>query len=381
VGALDEGVIVVRTRAAVVTKAPGAYEVVEVEVDDPRQGEIRIKLVASGLCHSDDHVATGDIPVPVYPICGGHEGAGIVEAVGPSTPGFEVGDHVVTSFLPACGRCRWCARGQQNLCDLGAKALVGTRFDEEGSHRMHLLDGSPVAQMCGLGTFAEHTTIDVRSAVKVDKDLPLERLCLLSCAVGTGFGSAVHMASVAPGDTVIVMGCGGVGMNAVQGAACAGATFVLAVDPIDWKRDKARLFGATHVFADIEEAAEFARSVTNGQGADAVIVTVGVITGDHVAQAAGALAKSGTVVVTALGKGMDHIPVPLAELTTYQKRIQGALFGGSRPTSEILQQVQMYREGKLKLDELVTAEYVLEDVAKGYEDLHAGKNIRGVIRF
>ena len=143
----------------------------------------------------------------------------------------------------------------------------------------------------------------------------------------------------------------------------------------------ARTLGATHAFADIDEAAEFARSVTNGQGADATIVTVGVITGEYVAQAAASVAKSGTVVVTALGKGMDHIPVPLAELTTYQKRIQGALFGGSRPTSEILRQTQMYREGKLKLDELVTTEYSLDEVAKGYEDLHAGKNIRGIIRF
>lgn len=370
-----------RTRAAVVTKAPGTYEVVEVDVDDPRQGEIRIELVATGMCHSDDHVATGDIPVPVYPIAGGHEGAGVVEAVGPSTPDWEVGDHVVTSFLPACGRCRWCATNRQNLCDLGAKALVGTRFDEEGSHRMHLPDGSPVAQMCGLGTFAEHTTVDTRSAVKIDKDLPLDRVCLLSCAVGTGFGSAVNMAAVRPGDCVVVMGIGGVGIMAVQGAAAAGAGFVIAVDPIEWKRTKARNLGATHAFGGIDEAAEFARSVTNGQGADAAIVTVGVVTGEIVGQAAASVAKSGTVVVTALGKGGDTIPVSLGELTTFQKRIQGALFGGSRPSWDILSQAQMYREGKLNLDDVVTAEYTLDEVAKGYEDLHAGKNLRGIIRF
>ena len=140
---------------------------------------------------------------------------------------------------------------------------------------MHLLDGSPVAQMCGLGTFAEHTTVDVRSAVKVDRDLPLERVCLLSCAVGTGYGSAVHMAAIEPGDAVVVMGCGGVGMNAVQGAAHAGASHVLAVDPVAFKREQAPIFGATHAFADVADAAEFARSVTNGQGADVAIVTIG----------------------------------------------------------------------------------------------------------
>ncbi len=378
----DEGVVLVRTRGAVVTKAPGTYEVVDLEVDDPRQGEIRIKLVATGLCHSDDHVATGDIPVPVYPICGGHEGGGIVEAVGPNTPGFEVGDHVVTSFLPGCGRCRWCASGMQNLCDLGANALIGTRLTDPTSHRMHLLDGSPVAQMCGLGTFAERTTVDVNSAVKVGKDLPLDRVCLLSCAVGTGFGSVVNMAKVEAGDTVIVMGTGGVGMNAVQGAAAVGATYVVAVDPVAFKREKALGLGATHAFAHIDEAAHFARSVTNGQGADAAIVTVGVISGEHVAQALASIGKAGTVVVTALGSGPEiGIPVSLGELTTFQKRIQGALFGGSRPSSDILRQAQMYREGKLKLDELITAEYTLDEVAKGYEDLHAEKNIRAIIRF
>lgn len=371
-----------RTRGAVVTKAPSAYEVIELEADEPRQGEIRLRMVASGLCHSDDHVATGDIPVPIYPIVGGHEGSGVVESVGPNTPGFEVGDHVVTSFLPACGRCRWCASGMQNLCDLGAYALGGSRLDDATSYRMQTPDGAPVAQMCGIGTFAELSTVDVRSAVKVDKDLPLERLCLLSCSMGTGFGSAANGAHVQPGDTVIVMGVGGVGMNAVQGALHCGALHVIAVDPVAFKREQALAMGATHAFAHIGEAADFARSVTNGQGADSAIVTVGVIKGEYIAEAVAAIRKAGTVVVTALGDVTNvGIPVPLFELTAFQKRIQGALFGMSNPTADIPRQVQMYREGQLKLDEVVTREYSLDEVAKGYEDMHAGKNIRGVIRF
>ena len=361
-------------------KAPGAYEVTELELDDPRQGELRVRMVASGLCHSDDHLATGDIPVAIYPVAGGHEGAGVVEEVGPNTIGWEVGDHVVFSFLPGCGRCRWCASGMQNLCDLGATLLLGSRFEDPESYRLHLPDGSPVAQMCGISTFCEQTVVSVNSAVKVDKDLPLDRVCLLGCGVGTGWGSAVNSAEVRPGDTVIIMGIGGIGINAVQGAAHAGASNVIAVDPVQFKREKAMEFGATHAFADIAEADELAKSLTNGQGADSVIVTIGVVKGEHVGQAFAATRKAGTVVVTGLGDITEvGIPVSIGELTLFLKRIQGSLFGQNSPSSDILRQAQMYRDGKLKLDELVTTEYSLDEVAKGYEDMHAGKNIRGVV--
>jgi NDMA-dependent alcohol dehydrogenase len=371
-----------RTRGAVVTQAPGHYETIDIELDDPRQGEIGVRMVASGLCHSDDHVATGDIPVATYPFCGGHEGAGVVEKVGPHTTGFEVGDHVVFSFLPGCGRCRWCASGMQNLCDLGATLLAGSRPEDATSFRMKTTDGQPVGQMCGISTFAEHTVVNVASAVKVDKDLPLDKVCLLGCGVGTGWGSAVNSAGVRPGDTVIVMGIGGIGINAVQGAAAAGASNVIAVDPVELKREKALQLGATHAFADMAEADELAKGLTNGQGADAAIVTIGVTKGEHVAQAFAAIRKAGTVVVTGLGNLMEvGIPVPLSELTLFQKRIQGSLFGASNPSSDILRQAQMYRDGKLKLDELVTATYTLDQVAQGYEDMHAGKNIRGVVLF
>ena len=243
-------------------------------------------------------------------------------------------------------------------------------------------DGTNVGQRAGISTFAAHTTVDVNSAVKVDKDLPLEKLCLLGCGVGTGWGSAVNSAEVGPGDTVIVMGIGGIGINAVQGAAHAGATNVIAVDPVAFKREKALELGATHAFADIAEADAFAKSVTNGQGADSAIVTVGVVHGEHVAQAFDAIRKAGTVVVTGVAPASEiGIPVSLFELTMFQKRIQGSLFGASNPTYDIPRQAQMYRDGKLKLDELVTREYDLDEITQGYEDMHAGKNIRGVIRF
>lgn len=356
---------------------PAKWEVVEVDVDEPQQGELLIKMVASGLCHSDDHVSTGDIPVGIYPMVGGHEGAGVVEKIGPNTHGWEIGDHVVMSFLPGCGKCRWCANGQQNLCDLGATLLTGSRPD--GSFRM-TLDGQPVGQMCGISTFAEHSLISVDSAVKIGKDLPLEKACLVGCGVGTGFGSAEKSANVQPGDTVIVMGIGGIGINAVQGASIKGAANVIAVDPVAFKREKAMELGATHAFANMEEATAFALSVTNGQGADSCIVTIGVTKGEHVGEAFNAIRKAGTVVVTGLGDLMEvGIPIPLGMLTLFQKRIQGSLFGESSPTKDIPRMLAMYQSGVLKLDELVSNTYTLETLNDGYADMHAGKNLRGVL--
>lgn len=371
----------ITTRTSVIRQAPGRYETVEVELDDPRQNEVTVKLVAAGLCHSDDHNATGDVPVGVYPYAGGHEGSGIIEAVGPDTPGFEVGDHIVFSFLPACGRCEFCARGLSNLCDLGASLLTGARAEDPTSFRMHL-NGEPVGQQCGISTFSEYTTASVASVVKVDKSLPLKQAALLSCGVPTGWGSAVNSAAVRPGDTIIVMGIGGIGANALQGAAHAGATNVIAVDPVPFKLKKAREFGATDTFETIEEATEYARSLTNGQGADATIVTIGIVDGDHVAQALDSIRKAGTVVLTGLGDiTRAGAPILLGDLTLMQKRLQGSLFGEANPRRDIPNLARMYQRGQLKLDELITKEYTLDQVAEAYEDMHAGTNIRGVIVF
>lgn len=370
-----------KTRGAIIRQAPGTYEVAELELDDPRRGEITVRMVAAGLCHSDDHIASGDHAVGSYPICGGHEGAGVVVAVGPETHGWAEGDHVVFSFLAACGRCRWCAQGLQNLCDRGAAIMGGTRPDDPTSFRLSL-DGVDVAQTCGLSTFSEYTTVSTDSAVKVAKDLPLEVLCLLGCGVGTGWGAAVNSAEVYPGHTVVIQGIGGIGINAVQGAAHAGAARIIAVDPVEFKRDSALAFGATHAVAGMEEATELARSFTNGQGADSAIVTVGVTTGEHIAQAFGAIRKAGTCVVTGLGSMTDvGIPISPIELTLYQKRLQGSLYGACAPTADIPWMIDLYRAGKLKLDELVTTTYSLDQIGQGFDDLREGKNLRGVIRF
>ncbi len=367
-----------KTTGAVLTEAPGRWELAELELEDPRQGELVVEMVAAGLCHSDDHYACGDTPVARFPFAGGHEGGGVVVEVGPNTPGWSPGDHVVLSFLPVCGRCRWCSTGQQNLCDMGRFLRDGTRAD--GSYRLQL-DGEPVAQMCGLATFSRHTLVDATAAVKVEPDLDLEAACLTGCGVGTGWGSAVNSAGIEPGHTVIVMGTGGIGANAVQGARHAGATHIVAVDPVALKREVASQVGATQTYATMDEAIDFARSVTNGQGADSAIICTGVLEQDHVRAAFDAVRKAGTVVVTALGRADTEVAVNARELTLYQKRIQGSVFGESNPLTDIPLMLELYRSGRLLLDELITTRYRLEDINRGYDDLHAGHNVRGIIVF
>lgn len=370
------------TRGAVVREAPGQYEVINLHLDDPRADEIQVAMAASGLCHTDDHVATGDLPVGTYPMAGGHEGAGVVTKAGPNRKGIKEGDHVVFSFVPSCGYCRWCASGMQNLCDLSSDVLSGSRWGEPDSYRLHTLEGEPVGQMCGLSTFAAATTVSVDSAVKIDSDIPLDLACLIGCSVGTGWGSAVNAADVKPGQTTIVMGVGGIGINAVQGASHAGASNIIAVDPVQLKRDTALSLGATHAVMGIDEGAELARQLTNGQGADSVIVTIGVTKPKHVAEAFAAIRKAGTCVVTGIGDLTEvGLPIAISELTLYQKRLQGAVFGASNPNWDIRRQVQLYQDGALKLDELITRRYSLDEIRQGYQDMHDGRLVRGVITY
>ena len=228
-----------RTRAAVLYGPHTEYVVEEIELDPPRAGEVLVRFAASGMCHSDEHLVTGSMAMDKefldllgwqqYPIIAGHEGAGVVVEVGEGVTTVAPGDHVVTSFVPACGRCRPCASGHQNLCDLGAYLLSGHMLD--GTSRHHTLDGRDIATMCCLGTFAEHSVMNLNSLVKIEPDLPLDKACLVGCGVTTGWGSATYAADVAPGDTVVVIGTGGVGMNAVQGAHLAGARYVVPSTP------------------------------------------------------------------------------------------------------------------------------------------------------
>lgn len=368
-----------KTKAAVLREVGQPWEIAEIELGDPVADEVQVRLVSSGMCHSDYHLQTGQSPAPL-PIIGGHEGAGVVTKVGPGVRTFEVGDHVVTSFLPACGVCKPCSAGKQNICDEGAGLLTGLAISDK-THRASLA-GEPLGQMCLLGTFSPYITVNKASVIKIEKDIPLREAALLGCGVATGWGSATAIGDTKTGDTVVVIGCGGVGMNAVQGAAAAGARYVIAVDPVQFKRDSALSFGATHTFADINDAAETISELTWGAMADVTIIVIGELVGDIVQPAMSVTAKGGQAVVVAMGDFQDvNVTLSLFELTLLQKRLQGAIFGGVGPRTQIPQLLNHYRSGKLKLSELVTTTYKLEDVNQGYADMHAGKNIRGLIEY
>ena len=226
-----------KTKGAILWGVGEEWSVEEIEVGDPVAGEVTVELAASGLCHSDEHLVTGATPVE-FPSIGGHEGSGVVTKVGANVTGLKEGDHVVTAFIPACGQCPPCSKGMQNLCDLGANLLAGTSISD-GSYRIQA-KGKDVIPMCLLGTFSPYMTVHQASVVKIEPDIPLEIAALVGCGVTTGWGSATKVADVRPGETVVVMGVGGVGMNAVQGAAAAGARHVVVVEPVAGKRNVAK---------------------------------------------------------------------------------------------------------------------------------------------
>ncbi|GAA3954200.1 NDMA-dependent alcohol dehydrogenase [Gordonia caeni] len=367
-----------RTKAAVLNGVNEEWEIEEVDLGDPVAGEVQVKLVASGLCHSDHHLRTGQSPAPL-PVVGGHEGAGIVTKVGEGVTRFAEGDHVVTAFIPACGVCGPCSRGQQNICDEGAGLLTGLSISDK-THRVTTPDGQGLTQMCLLGTFSPYITVNQASLVKIEDDIPLKEAALLGCGIATGWGSATEIGGTSVGDTVVVVGIGGVGINSVQGAKAAGARHVVAVDPVKFKRDMAEKLGATHTFESMEDALPAVGEMTWGTMANTVIITVGEIKGEYIAPALALTGKGGQVVVVGMGDyaAMD-VKLNLFELTLLQKRVQGAIFGGAGPRTQVPKLLNEYRAGQLNLSDLVTQTYRLEEINQAYDDMLEGNNIRGMI--
>jgi NDMA-dependent alcohol dehydrogenase len=361
------------TRAAICREPGRPWEIADIELDEPKAGEIRIKFMAAGLCHSDDHIQKGDAKMRM-PVVGGHEGAGVVDAIGEGVTRVAVGDHVTVSFIPACGSCRYCSTGRQNLCDAGLNA--GTGMFPDGTFRFHY-EGEDLGGLCVLGTFSQYAVVSEFSAIKILDDIPFDVAALVACGVPTGWGSAVYAAGVRAGDTVVIYGSGGVGSNAVQGARFAGAKNVVVVDPVPFKREMAEVFGATHTFADAAKAHDFVAETTWGELADHAIITVGVLHDEVIHNALNVVGKAGQVTITAVGNGT--LDVHPGMLIGYQRRVQGAIYGGCGPLHDVPRLLGLYRSGDLKLDELITRRYRLDEVNQGYQDMLDGKNVRGVI--
>ena len=364
------------TEAAILWEDAADWSVEPIELDPPKAGEVLVRLAASGMCHSDEHLRTNDLP-GIRPIIGGHEGAGVVEEVGPGVTDLAPGDHVVFGFIPACGTCPTCAAGHSNLCDVGAVLMMGLQLD--GTSRHHAR-GRDLQTMVCLGTFGKYTVVNQASCVKILDHVPLERACLVGCGVTTGWGSAVNSAGVRPGESVVVIGVGGIGASAIQGAKLAGAEHIIAIDPVEWKREMATKFGATHTAPSVEEAGGLIGEVTWGRMADKVICCKGVGRGSDMAAIMAITAKLGRVVVTNIHPMHElDVSLSLCDLTLMEKQVVGALFGSCNIRRDIPKLLRLYDEGQLDLDGMVTRTYKLDDINQGYQDMLDGKNIRGVL--
>jgi NDMA-dependent alcohol dehydrogenase len=385
-----------KCQGAVLRGIGGDWEVQEITLDPPREGEVLVKMAVAGICHTDDHFVTGDMvptpdltammaaagapPADYFPMIGGHEGAGVVAEVGPGVRSVQAGDHVGFSFIPACGTCRWCVSGMSYICDNGA-ATMSKNMVTDGTPRRHA-GGEDLMALSGLGTFSEYAVVSEDSVIKIDETVPFEAASLVSCGVTTGWGSGTVGVGTQPGDTVVIVGTGGVGINAVQGARAAGANVVIAVDPLEFKRDTAKFFGATDTSPSLEEAFPLVQGLTKGVMADRVVLTPGVLNAELLLPALMLTRKGGTCLMTAVPKmELNIVPLLLSDVLFSCKTLKGLLYGGLNPRISTPMLLSMYRDGNLKLDELITRRYRLDQINDAFTDMREGRNIRGVIEF
>ena len=343
----------------------------EVELAPLRAGEVHVRIAATGICHSDVHLIRGEWGGKT-PLVAGHEGAGVVEAIGPGVTLTKPGDHVVVSLLRSCGRCFACQSGAPYMC-------AGT-FASDREVRLRNTHGERVRQGFRTATFAEYAVVDQSQVVPVPEDLPLDRAALLACGVITGLGAVVNTARMPSGSSVVVIGTGGVGLNAIQGAILSGATPIIAVDLLDTKLLAARSFGATHTINGmLNDAVDAVAELTSGRGAEYVFVTVG--SAAAVAQGLQMIGKLGTLVLVGIPEQGATIPLTIDKLVNNGQRVIGSSMGSTRLSVDVPWLVDLYQQGRLKLDELVTKRYPLEQINEAIEAMERGEALRNMIVF
>lgn len=361
-------------RAVVCREINKPVVVESITVDSPKRGEVMVKVGACGVCHSDLSATNGTIALPL-PLILGHESAGEVVEVGEGVTSLAVGDHVVSSFIYMCGRCRFCSLGRPVLCVEQGRALSTL---PDGTLRTTDAQGKPLNVFSGCGVMAEYATMHVDNLVKIDPKIPLDRAALVGCAVTTGVGAVFNTARVTPGASVAVFGCGGVGLNVIQGAAIAGAERIVAIDTLESKLDMARRFGATDVLLAKpgEDLTKPLKKLTGG-GADYAFECVG--SGELAAAAYKAIGRGGMAVVVGVAKASDSTSVRTMTLPLEEKTLTGSYFGSCVPRVDFPRMLGLYMQGKLKLDELITKRYSIEEAPQAFADLESAKNARGVI--
>lgn len=348
----------------------------DIEVAAPKAGELKVRIAASGVCHSDLSVTNGTIPLPP-PIVLGHEGAGVIEEVGEGVEGFEAGDHVVLTFVPECGECFFCSRDQGFMCEKAGALNAGGMLDF--TKRLSS-GGQDLSQMAGCGTFSELTVVPAISAVKIDKDVPLKIAALLGCGVQTGVGAAMNTASIRKGDTVVVIGCGGVGLNVIQGARIAGAEKIIAVDMVESKLQLAKEFGATdfvnagtsnNPVADVQ-------GLSGGRGADVAFEVIGL--GPTIEQAMQMTRPGGETILVGVPRMDVMLNVnPAFSFIYTAKTVKGCWYGSSNVHREVPKLLDLYKKGDLKLDELISREITIDEVNSAFDAMKTGEVARSVI--
>ena len=365
-----------RMKAALVREVD-RLTIEEIELDPPKDTEVLVRMRAAGVCHSDLHTYKGELRA-TPPLVLGHEGAGIVKAVGSRVARVQPGDRILVNWLPACQTCSRCLSGRYNLCErLASTTFKGLLLD--GTSRLKTLDGIVLKHLLSAATMAEYCVIDEASAVPIPEDVPFDVASVIGCAVATGVGAVINTAQARPGLPAAVIGCGGIGLSAILGCKLVGCHPIIAVDVMDRKFDFARPLGATHtVNAAENDTVEALRELTNG-GPEYVFDSVG--SSATVAQALLAVRPGGTATVMGMHAFKIEVPISTAALVLQNKRLLGSFVGSVRPHLDLPILVDLYRAGKLQLDDLITRRYSLDELPQAFNDMEAGKVARGVLVF
>jgi S-(hydroxymethyl)glutathione dehydrogenase/alcohol dehydrogenase len=362
-------------KAAILYEANTPLQVADIEQQTARAGEARVRVMATGVCHSDWHVINGDWTLPL-PMVLGHEAAGVVEEVGPDVTNVQPGDHIIFSFRAQCGRCLYCSIGRSVLCD-GHKSPRWGMLD--GTQRLRH-DGQEIYQMARLGTFAEYVVCPAEMVIPIRKEMPWAPAALVGCSVPTGVGAVTNAARVEAGASVLVIGCGGVGLNVVQGARLVGASKIIACDLLDNKLEYAQEFGASHTLnAKRDDVVERVRELTDGRGVDYAFDAIG---GEATTlQIVESIRPGGTAVIVGMAAMSVRAPIAPYYMALQEKTLKGTIYGSVRPNVDIPRLVDLYLDGRIKLDELISRTYSLDEINEGFEALRSGQVARGVVVF
>lgn len=364
-----------KTKAAVLYEYKKPMVIDEIQLDGPKEKEVLVKYKAAGLCHSDLSVINGVLPLPPLPCIPGHEGAGVVQEVGPGVSKVKPGDHILLMWVPVCGQCFYCLRGQHYLCADKDKTRSGTMLD--GTYRLKKGDQN-IHMMLGVGSFSEYNVVSEQSVLPIDPDIPFDVASLVGCGVMTGVGAVMNKAKIKPGSSVGVVGIGGVGLNVIQGAVLANAAKIIAVDIRDTKLALAKRFGATHaVNASKEDPVEKVMELTAGIGVDYAFEAIGDV--ETILTTYKLIRRGGYAVIIGVPDLDAKLTLPVSEIPLMEKSILGCYYGSGDIRIDIKTLLDLYKIGRLQLDELISNRYSLGEINTGFKDLESGKNARGVI--